>query len=145
MEAASCARMGIRRANMSVPRFLESVGWNVTGFTRSAPETHLAKSDQCVLLHYAHTIWHEILAGVIFGGCTTFRFFPQDWQIIIWRTDLDRALHTQTYMYIHTSLAKFNLAVLSHIHQSAKLNSSPIFHAIIMVQLYIRACIISTL
>ena len=35
---------------------------------------------------------------------------------------------------IHTSLAKFNLPIFSHIHQSAKLYSPPIFHAIIMVK-----------
>ena len=30
-------------------------------------------------IHVIHTIWHEIMAGVIFGG------FAKDWQILIWQ------------------------------------------------------------
>ena len=46
MDATSWARMGMRREKMSVPRFLGSVGWNDTGFTRSAP-VHMG--IQCLL------------------------------------------------------------------------------------------------
>ena len=46
--------------------------------------------------------------------------------IIIWWTNFNRAFRAKAY----TSLTEFNLTVLSYIHQSTKLTSLPIFHAI---------------
>ena len=48
-DAASYARMGTRRANMSLPTFLESDGWNVMGLTRSAPEAETLTVDTLLL------------------------------------------------------------------------------------------------
>ena len=51
-----------------------------------------------IMMTPPYIVWHEILVGVIFG-----EFFSQDWRIIIWRTNLDRALHALAY-----TLAEFN-------------------------------------
>ena len=42
----------------------------------------------------------------------------------------DWSRSSTSHVNTHASLAEFNLVVLSYIHQSTKLNSLPIFHAI---------------
>ena len=77
----------------------------------------------CTLLSWNISMkyqWELYLSDLLF------LFFPKDWRDYnygkpIW------ALCSRTY----TSLAEFNLAVLSYIRQSAKLTSPPIFHAIL--------------
>ena len=73
-------------------------------------------------LSYGMKYWQKLyLADSLF-----FDFFPRlvDYNLA------DQSRSSTSHANIHTSLAEFNLPVLSHICQSAKLTSPPIFHAI---------------
>ena len=67
-----------------------------------------------------HAVWHEILAGVTFGG---FTIFPRLADYNLADCSGVDALH-EHMQYNGNTLAEFNLAVLSCIHQSAKINFS---------------------
>ena len=99
------------------------------------PNTAHRKNSRC--LCSASTVWHEIYWRELYLADSLFLLFPQDWQIFIWRTDLEWTL-THKHMHAYASLAEFKLAVLSYIRQSAKLNSPPIFHAIRYVTCIVR-------
>ena len=96
--------------------------------------TFLYKSKYTVAdkIPYGMKYWRELyLVDSLF-----LLFFPEFWQILVWRTDLKwKFIHKHMHAYasiiaVEFILAEFMLAVSSCIRQSAKFNSQPIFHAI---------------